>query len=426
MKKSVLLLLLVFLLHFSACGTNTPKTTETPTGIPQNNEAVQGENPSSLQPLVLEIPAEDRCAMTSNCRFAETAHGYYMLRTDYLFYADKVDLSNWVLVCNKPSCDHKRDSCDAFTNIFWPIDDGFFYITDCIDQKNLGGHYFVKRDLDGSSPQLIFTDPILHGNTNGATLRTDFGTKDSFYRCITAMQEDGNWNCLVLRADQHGVRTLFSSVYPPATTGGIPLPWIHNGAASIRGDLVLESQFPLDGTPDENKEDWASREFNLYYQVYGDSIRALKLSENCDLYGAYISGNSLWHYHMNDGFYYMDLSTGEEVKIADAAYENAYGHCVDGKHMVECSLSVPGYTRDATEAKMRYFDGETWHELELPEHWNPQYKFRVLAGASDRIVFTVDDDAERSYDRQQELGYIILGEDSLTICDKYPSRVSFD
>ncbi len=416
-----MLLLFLFVLSLYACGEGEVQESEC---LP-NNSLQETSAPPTLQPLVLEIPAEERCAATGQCRFAETENGYYMLRSEYLFYADKSDLTNWVLVCNKPSCDHNPNNCDAYTSIFWSAADGLFHITDCLEQKFLDGHYFVKRNLDGSSPQLVFTDPILHGKTNGATLRTDFGTNDSFYRCITAMQEDGNWNCLVLQADQHGVKTLFSSVYPPASAGGIPLPWIHNGAVSLGGDLVLESQFPLDGTPDENKEDWASREFNLYYQVHNDTLREIKLREGCDLYGAYISGDSLWHYHVNDGFYYMNLATGEEVKIADAAYENAYGLCLDGKHMMECTLSISSDRRGASVPQMQYFDGESWHEIELPEYWNTNYYLQISAITSDRIFMEVDDDAKRSADRQCELCYIILTEDTITICDKYPNRLSF-
>ncbi len=427
MKLRITLLLLVFLLLLAACGTDTPQVTEAPTVPTENNETVQGENSSTLQPLVLEIPAEERCAITGNGKFAETENGYYMIRTEYLFYADKSDLSNWVLVCTKPDCSHPLTGCPGSLNSpvgFWLEDDSIYYLSNYLVGQELDAHYFIKMGLDDFSPQTVYADPALNWPATGIGGYSECGNGDSLCRVLSYIQEDGSWGCDIVVVDQQKTMTLFTTEYPPEVVQYDPKPIPYNVGYSVRGDLIIASQFSLDETPDANAVDWAKYEYVYFYQIYNDTIREIKLHEGCDLYGAYISGDSLWHYHMNDGFYYMDLSTGEEVKIADAAYENAYGHCVDGKHMVECSMSVPGYSRDSVEAKMRYFDGETWHELELPEYWNAQYKFRVLAGASDRIVFTVDD-AERSYDCQQEFGYIMLGGDTLTICDKHLKREPF-
>ena len=47
-----------------------------------------------------------RCEATSFESMAETRLGYYMPGVSSLLYADKVNLSNWVPVCNKPNCSH--------------------------------------------------------------------------------------------------------------------------------------------------------------------------------------------------------------------------------------------------------------------------------------------------------------------------------
>ena len=238
------------------------------------------------------------------------------------------------------------------------------------------------------------------------------------------MLEDGTWDCIVSRLKGEQFVNLFVENYP-VTTNVSCFATATNIGIAAQGDIILTSQIPLDGTPDEDRDGWDTRPYSSFYQVTEDTIRKIPLTKE-ELFGAFLYKDHLCFYRVNDGFYYMDLSTGQEVKIADAAYENAYGHCVDGKYMIESTLSVPGYSSAATEPRMRYFDGETWHELELPDYWNTGYGLRVVAGTSDRIFFTVDDDAESYGDRQQELCCLVFGEDSFTVCDKYPCSLSFD
>lgn len=57
-----------------------------------------------------------RCEITSNYTMAETEAGYYLVNDQYLWYADKTDLSNWVPVCSRPECDHKKGT-DCSANI---------------------------------------------------------------------------------------------------------------------------------------------------------------------------------------------------------------------------------------------------------------------------------------------------------------------
>ena len=413
MMKRYLIMLQVFLLLFlSACKSG-----------PEGPDSQQNER-------TLHTAAEDRCAITAHGRMSETDTGYYMLRGDYLFYADQTDLSNWVLVCNRPECKHKRDECPAYAVLspFWLKDDGIYYVTDCIDGELLEQTSIVRTSLDGATQEVVFTDPGIE--TAGAATAIEL-TPDACYFCFTRMNEDGTMEYSIVRVDANGVKTLFSLHDPEiAETYSVylmPMTYGH----SIRGDMTVRCVFPLDESLDLSQVDKDTGVF-YYYQVHGDTLREIPLTDNCTahmpeiyhLYGAFIQDDLLFHYHVNDGFYRMDLSTGEEIKIADAAYQNAFGHCIDGELMIECTMGVPGVDSSADTPQMRYFDGTSWHELELPESWDVSHRFRVVAGASDRIFFTVMD--SNTNDAQVELAYIMLGEDSFTICDRYPFSISFD
>lgn len=418
MKRSLLLLQVLCLLFLCACTSSAESELST---APQDSHTV----PSATSPSKTELPRqdilavriapEDRCLMTSNGRMAETEAGFYMFRNGYLFYADKTDLSNWVLVCNRPECAHERTSCPGYINNFWMTEDSIYYLTDVLDGERLERDALVRMSPDGSSREIVHSAPDM--NTTGTAWSGEV-VADTFYNCLARLQEDGTLDCNVVRVDSSGAEVLFSSNYPEVENQLATFARPMAISYSIRGDMTIMSGIPLDGTTEENKDGWDKRPFNRYYQINGDSIRALNLSDSCSLYGSYISGDALYHYHVNDGFYLMDLATGEEAKIADAAYENAFGHCIDGQLMIECTMSVPGTASNAETLQMRYFDGTEWHEVALPETWDMTHMFRMFACASDRIFFTVIEDYSLR-DQQEQLGYIMLGEDTLTICDQY-------
>ena len=428
MKRSLLILQMLLLLLLSACGQlSQPESTDTQpqtTGIRTDTPAFTDAN--YVAPVELKLTGlapEDRCALTSNGKMAETEAGYFIIRHGaYLFYADKTNLNNWVLVCERPECLHDRHNCSAAVGSFWLKENDIYYLGERAGQSLLDMPSIIKLSMADFTQEVVFSDPLLD-TSSGATW-SDEKAADAYYSCISRLNEDGSTNCAVVRINDSGATSLYSVDYSTDSQlllFAMPMSVTH----SIRGDMMIASKIPLDGTPDENTADMATRSMDRYYHVNGDSIQEVILSDDCSIYGAFISGNLLYHYHVNDGFYRMDLSTGEEVKFADAAYENAYGHCVDGQLMIECTMSVPGTASEAQTPQMRYFDGKQWHELALPETWTMSHEFRVIAGTSDRIFITVND--SNRYDMCMiDLGYIMIGEDTLTLCDQYPADVHFD
>lgn len=63
-----------------------------------------------------------RCESTMANAMAETENGYYFVYYGYIYYADKDNLSKWVLLCNKPACAHYDNPyCNAATDGGWVL-----------------------------------------------------------------------------------------------------------------------------------------------------------------------------------------------------------------------------------------------------------------------------------------------------------------
>lgn len=61
-----------------------------------------------------------RCESTTANALTETENGYYFVYYGHIYYADKDNLNNWVLLCNKPACAHYENPyCNAATDGAW-------------------------------------------------------------------------------------------------------------------------------------------------------------------------------------------------------------------------------------------------------------------------------------------------------------------
>ena len=61
----------------------------------------------------LEIQSDICAQSSSGLEMAETDAGYYCKADSMLYYADRSDLTNWVLVCNEPNCSGDLVVCPA-------------------------------------------------------------------------------------------------------------------------------------------------------------------------------------------------------------------------------------------------------------------------------------------------------------------------
>lgn len=358
---------------------------------------------------------DTRCARTSRGNMLETKNGYYLIYNSILFYADKSDLTLWVPVCAKPDCAHDDFNCYAVDiDAIWLAGDRLYGATDATkgEIKELG--------LDGSIQEVVYTEPFL--DSSSGKIITSASRWDSYCLLTTFLETDGTWTNSILLMQGDSSRVLFSKSYPEQTSMDL-FAAVSNTRSSIRGDYVFCSRILLDGAEDTDVEDWISRDNDRYYQVCADTIREITPRVTSDIYGAYIEADSLYHFHPNDGFYYMDLSTGQEAKVADAAYADSYGYSIDGCLMVEMTMGVPGIASTADQARLRYFDGKDWHEVKIPETWQGAYEFNLIAATSDRIFFTVRNTDVSNSETTTTLYSVMLGEDEVVPCNAFPSFI---
>ena len=107
------------------------------------------------------------------------------------------------------------------------------------------------------------------------------------------------------------------------------------------------------------------------------------------LSGGYLSGNIVRCFAPDDGYYDIDLLTGEKIRLESAQLSQSKATILQPNCIIETTLLNP--EADAADQKMRFFDGQQWHSVQLPDelHITPDNFFTVQALTSDRVVFKI-------------------------------------
>ena len=108
--------------------------------------------------------------------------------------------------------------------------------------------------------------------------------------------------------------------------------------------------------------------------------------------GGYLSGDSLWCFRPGEGYYAVNLTTGEETKLAEPQMEQSAAAIVLPNCILESDLlgDESGALRtEGTARHLWFFDGQQWREVSLPEELQSLEEtayLDVLGVASDRIL----------------------------------------
>ena len=106
------------------------------------------------------------------------------------------------------------------------------------------------------------------------------------------------------------------------------------------------------------------------------------------LWGGYLSGSTVRCFIPGDGYYDIDLLTGEQTSLASAQLAQSKATILQPNCIIETTLLNPEAAVEKQE--MRFFDGQQWHTVTLPEELlSPDDTFEVVGLASDRVIFTV-------------------------------------
>lgn len=371
MKKVRFFALLMALLLL--CGCTVPKE---PTVTPPSEstepmtDAHEEETIPAAYTELPEIAPQDRCAATAMGRMAETDAGYY-LHYRYLYYADKADLTKWVLVCNKPDCKHRsEDKCPAeIGNPIWMKDGSIYTLASSVSTDEV----VLCTPGDGSGWTCVYrTDSPPYNASTDVVYTTQFH-QNGVCLNVCQMGKDGYWDSYLFFLDENGTH-----IYPYAedfpdyvySSSG-------NSSNSAWGDVTM--YLPM-AEPEGNGGGMSAAQ--ELYRVSPEKVEKLEFPEGCSYYGAYLYGNTMIHYHPGDGFYRLNVAMGTEEKIADAAYENGFGFCLDGKFLVETTVN---YQSSAETVQLRYLNGEEWIDVPLPEEFTSTTNLRIVALTSDAL-----------------------------------------
>ena len=401
MKRIVPLLLAALLL--TGCGEQVPEDTQPAQSIaweevPQLNHGVLEYEKLTVEPWYC-----GRLEYSGKNKWAETELGYYFYSggRDVLFYADKVNMSNWVGVCNRPNCQHSRMDLNCNAHLFghglWIRDGRIFFAAKSNTGKNqpmyLGEHMvpiIASRALDGTDLRIEHVYGELA--VKGGGYFTAMASPTWYLMWVGEYNPDGTSTGRYYLQKESGLELVVeqeedrSRAYPFGRD-----PWL-GGLVSYNA-FYGEDTFQLDLLA-EYRGDPA---FSLYRFVNGELERV-----DCDGYegtGKYLSGNTLRLYRENDGYYDLDLVTRQETFLCEAQLENA-----------TATILLPNCIVEYNSEQMVLFDGESWQAVEFPQELRGM-PMAVNVMASDRIFLT-------SFDMHREsttLYQVVLGQESLRL-----------
>ena len=312
MKRNVLRifsLLLGLLLLFPGCRQDR---------VHENTEDNIGENWSGWpqlnfgvmqsEKLKTHIFSSKRMEMVSRNGMAETKEGYYINHQGVLYYADKNDLSNWLRVCNEPNCMHIGPACNASINNF-VIQNDRIYFADAVGlhqdvyMTKKQGFAIYSKALNGTDLRLEYVNEDMLYTTDNASAIISKLTDEHWLYYTAVLNTDGTYNLKLFRTTKDGTEALVDARvedYRPNSMLSMEMEM-----SSILGDVGF-NHLLLGDTP---YMECRYKDGELYYTDLSTHYED----------GRYLSANLLRCYRMNDGYYDVNLETGEEVRIG-AAY----------------------------------------------------------------------------------------------------------
>ena len=354
----------------------------------------QEENPSIMESQIWEtMPALNygvmeyekleilpyyagRLEATGYGRWAETNNGFYTTFGG-LRYCDKANMSLCVPVCNKPNCSHGGRGCNAYLG--WgsfQIRGGRIYFCALTEQvpalylkrkEGLVAGALFSRALDGTDARFEYEieDAVLSDAGNIQMLMQP----GYWLQNTSKLEVDGTYTGASYYVSEDGLKILYSNKYDSIQDATALLE-----ATSFCGDNVF---------------------YNGYlgselYRVKNGEIIEVKAAAYEEM-GGYLSGNVLRQFRPGEGYYDIDLNTGEEVLVSKPRFKNSVAKILLPNCIIETTLGAMTHP-EGTEHSMEFFDGAGWRTVSLPEELrniSGDTGFYIQAVASDRVFFEV-------------------------------------
>lgn len=341
-----------------------------------------------------------RCNDTSNNDMAETELGYYYVFDKIIYYADKVDLSNWVAVCNKPDCMHEDSNCNAYINSGITQRDGKIY---GIDREATGNPYVFEIALDGSGIKKVYDIPFgeeIEVTAYRAMLSQEQSIIYNGYLAEDGMYHD-NLSCL---EEDGSLKTIYTEIsdrsysihaHVPATSVGV------RGDKAILSTLLTKTNGNF---------------LNILWRMNGNEPERVNLPEDIDITWGYLTEDTFIYFKQKEGFYKYNFATEKKELIMKNQLEDSMGAVITEKYLIEMNRYA-GYTPE--EAYLKFYDGTEWLNVELPEEVkNSEKLFTIESIASDRIFMSQLIQESDNY--RSDIYYFMLDDDTpkLIYCDQ--------
>ncbi len=385
MKKFVhsFLCLVLCLLFLFGCAPQEGKpsgsvgTTPSEASTPTDPSAPSGSIPAASVTFDLETAMR-----SSNGRLWETEAGFYYCTDVGLIYADKSDLSNWVIVCNKPDCEHDEDTCPAKVGGGFYLKDGRIYSLRCFieltpDAKFSHAIYSIPAD---GSDDIRVEYPLDDLRANQAHSLEHFWRPDGFYLYYDTLLPSGEYDNVVMCVRADGKQVFHSWKTEDRQPAGCFLP-VGRGT----GDTVVYSPILAE---QENGE-------GRVYRLTEDGYEEIPGFGQYDWIATLVLGDNLYNFVKDDGYYYRDLKTGRSEKWMDAQLKASDAFLFGTNCIVETSLPAsypPGAELpDWNWKQMRIYNGTEWKDVALPDDiWvEDSYCYGCLALTSTSFFFTI-------------------------------------
>mgnify|MGYP003299887472 CR=1 FL=1 len=305
------------------------------------------------EPLAVLPWNSGRLEGTSRNRFVETEKGYY-LASSYLFYTDKDNLGQWYPVCNKPDCPHQTNSdhrdCNARlqtqsiiyreNRLYYSIYSLEYTYPDASDGQ---GYIIMSVASDGTDKQFVYKPEEIF--FFGAGTFTAVLTDNNWVYYTEHLDKDGNKVYELFQVTEDGIKC-----FPGRTDLGNRDSYftvLFHGEESYYADSL------------------GTAKYGCYRIINGELVETDVSGLETD--GAYISGNTLRIFKPGDGYYDVDLTTREEVRLADAQLKGSMADILLPNCVLETTLLKRETAPGQDGHQMRLFDGQKWRAVELPE-----------------------------------------------------------
>jgi len=215
-----------------------------------------------------------------------------------------------------------------------------------------------SSNLDGTDRMSVMEAPWPDSSATATSLGVDM-TKDGILFNLTVMNPDGTFTHYLHLTNENGTFLVRKTDMGEERNTDVGL----FNFGGVNGDTVMQEGYAL------------LRPLLGHYRIVGDSIEKLNI-DHLPYIGMYASGNTARFFRQNDGYYDYDLTTGQEVKVADAQLANSSARIVLPNCIIETTMltSLTVEMHHATEFEqgpphqLVLFDGERWRDVKLPEH----------------------------------------------------------